>query len=112
MVSGGTNKRGGNPHLLFHQLTKDALQIPLLPPFQSLLYRSGPLLDERCLDVVRTDVREGTRRVELSAVPEDEHHIVFEILHRIILVLVEALVDCSKVHRVLDLFVIPDGDRC
>jgi len=105
------SKRGQYPHVFFYQLTKDALQVPLLPPLHSLLHRPGPLLGECRLDVIRANVREGTRRVELSAVTEDERHIFFEILHRLVLVLVEALVDCAKVHRVLDLVIIPGGGQ-
>jgi len=101
-----------NPHVFFYELTKDPLQTPLFPPFQSLLHRPGPLLGECCLDIVRADVRESARGVELSAVTEDKHHIFLEILHPLILVLVEALIDCTKVHRVLDLVIVPgDGQE-
>jgi len=100
-----------NLHVFFYQLTENPLHAPLLPPLQSLLHRPGPLLGECCLDVVRADVRESTRGVELSAVTEDEHHIFLEIVHRLILVLVEALVDCTKVHRVLDLVIVPGGGQ-
>lgn len=111
MISGGADRKKDSPHVLFHQLTKDALQAPLLSPFQPLLRRPSPLLCEYRLHVVRADIRKGTWGIELSAVTEDEHHIFLEILHRLILILVEALIDCTKIHRVLDFVIIPGGDQ-
>ena len=112
MISGGDREeKDNNPHVFFYQLTEDALQAPLLSPFQSLLHRPRPLLAECRLHVVRTDIREGSWGVKLSAVTEDEHHIILEIFHRLILVLIETLVDCAKVHRVFDLVIIPGGGQ-
>lgn len=47
------------------------------------------------------------RRVELARILEDKAHIVLELLHVCVVALVELGLQRPKVHRVLDLIVVP-----